>query len=257
MALQFIVRCKARGEEISKVHIFSDSQSPVGQLTLGWKANSHKTTVQEVIREKQKLEEKKVTVEVSWSPGHADIKGNEYADKLAKEAAQEAMDSEQLPAVILLGDVKSSAKESRKKKWQDVWEKSDTGRNLYRFREKVDHKVKHTYELAFGERIISQLRTGYVRLNEYLHKCNLKDTSDFFHLFGNGTGTSSIGKNSVVFSFQLGKKLCFPLKLGKFHHQSEIGYKTLAPKTNTIKLLQIVNLCYQKFAKEKKLPLSI
>ena len=52
----------------------------VGQLTLGWEANSHKTTVQEVIREKQKLEEKKVIVEVSWSPGHADIKGNEYAD---------------------------------------------------------------------------------------------------------------------------------------------------------------------------------
>ena len=147
----------------------------MGQLTSGWEANSHKTTVQEVKREKQKLEEKNVIVEVSWSPGHADIKGNEYADKLAKEAAQEAKDSEQLSAVISLGDVKSAAKESGKKKWQDMWEKADTGRNLYRFREKVDHKVKHTYESAFGERIVSQLRTGYVRLNEYLHKCNLKD----------------------------------------------------------------------------------
>ena len=176
MALQYIVRCKARGEGISKVHIFSDSQSAVGQLTLGWEANSHKTTVGEVIREKKKLEEKEVTVEVSWSPGHADIKGNDYADKLAKEAAQEAKDSEQLSAVILLGDVKSAAKESGKKKWQDMWDKSDTGRDLYRFRQKVDHKVKHTHESAFGERIISQLRTGYVRLNEYLHKCNLKDT---------------------------------------------------------------------------------
>ena len=39
-----------------------------------------------------------------------------------------------------------------------------------------ENKVKHTCESAFGERIISQLRTGYVRLNEYLHKCNLKDT---------------------------------------------------------------------------------
>ena len=115
MALQYIVRCKAQGEGISKVHIFSDSQSAVGQLTLGWAANSHKTTVQEVIREKQKLEEKKITVEVSWSPGHADIKGNDYVDKLAKEAAQEAKDSEQLPAVISLGDVKSAAKESGRK----------------------------------------------------------------------------------------------------------------------------------------------
>ena len=63
--------------------------------------------------------------------------------------------------------------------------------------------------------------------------------SDFFHCFGNGTSTNSIGKNSVMFSSQLGKKRCFPLKLGKFHHQSEIGYKTLASKTNTIKLLHI------------------
>ena len=109
-------------------------------MTLGWEANSHKTTVQEVIREKKKLEEKEVTVEVSWSPGHADIKGNDYADKLAKEAAQEAKDSEQLSAVISLGDVKSAAKESGKKKWQDMWDKSDTGRDLYRFRQKVDHK---------------------------------------------------------------------------------------------------------------------
>ena len=93
-----------------------------------------------------------------------------------KQAVQEAKDSEQFPAMISLGDVKSAAKESGKKKWQDMWEKSNTGRNLYRFRKKVDNKVKHTHESAFGERIMSQLRTGYVRLNEYLHKWNLKDT---------------------------------------------------------------------------------
>ena len=29
--------------------------------------------------------------------------------------------------------------------------------NVYRFRQKVDHKVKHTQESAFGERIISQI----------------------------------------------------------------------------------------------------
>ena len=81
----------------------------------------------------------------------------------------------------------------------------------------------------------------FMEITEKLPQCF------FFHLFGNGT--SSIGKNSVVFSFQLGRKRCFPLKYGKFHHQSEIGYKTLAPKTTTIKLLQLVNLCYQNFAK--------
>ena len=35
MAIQYISRCITRGEGIRKVHIFSDSQSAVGQLQLG------------------------------------------------------------------------------------------------------------------------------------------------------------------------------------------------------------------------------
>ena len=64
----------------------------------------------------RRLEEVNVEVELSRSPGHADIKGNEHADRLVKEAAQEAKEAEQLPAVISLHDVKSAAKKSVKKK---------------------------------------------------------------------------------------------------------------------------------------------
>ena len=39
------------------------------------------------------------------------------------------------PLYSNMSDVKSAAKESGKKKWQDMWDKSDTGRNLYRFRQ--------------------------------------------------------------------------------------------------------------------------
>ena len=91
IALQHIHRCKTqRGTRISKVHIFSDSQSTVGLLTLGWDDSSHKTTVQEAKAEISKLETSEVTLQISWTPGHANIKGNECADMLAKEAAQEA-----------------------------------------------------------------------------------------------------------------------------------------------------------------------
>ena len=79
------------------------------------------------------MEEKNVTVELCWSPRHADIKGNEHADKLVKEVAQEVKDAEQLPAMISLRDVKSATEESGKKRWQDIWEKSDKGRNLYTY----------------------------------------------------------------------------------------------------------------------------
>ena len=97
MALQYILRWKSqRPRNLRKIHLFSDSQSAVGQLTLGWEANSKKNTTQEVKLEIRKLQELEVEVELSWSPGHANIKGNEYAGRLAKEAAQEAKDAEDL-----------------------------------------------------------------------------------------------------------------------------------------------------------------
>ena len=52
-------------------------------------AKISQSTIQEVKTDSKKLEESGVKVEISWTPGHSDIKGNEYADKLAKKAADE------------------------------------------------------------------------------------------------------------------------------------------------------------------------
>ena len=178
IALQYIYRCntnRQRENSIKKAHIFSDSQGAVGQLTLGWEARAQKSTVKEVKSEIERLEKSGVSVELSWTPGHADIKGNEQADRLAKEAAKEAKEKEELPPVISLGDVKEAAKKSGFVKWQEMWDNSEKGRHLFQFRPKVGYKVKNTFETTSGERIISQLRTGYVALNEYLHKVNIKD----------------------------------------------------------------------------------
>ena len=56
-------------------------------------------------------------------------------------------------------------------------EKSDKGSQvciLFRPRPKVDFKLNHTFESSFGEKVTSQLRTGYIELNNYLQKCNIK-----------------------------------------------------------------------------------
>ena len=36
------------------------------------------------------IREAGIEVEISWTPGHANIRGNEEADRMAKEAAEEA-----------------------------------------------------------------------------------------------------------------------------------------------------------------------
>ena len=175
LALKHILQYKTvRQAAIKNIHILSDSQSAVGQLVLGWEAKSHQHTLQEVKTIIKQLEQNNISVEISWTPGHANIKGNEYADKLAKEAAQEAKEKENLPPVISLGDVKEAARKSGLIKWQEMWEKSDKGRHLFQLRSKVDFKLDHTFQSSLGEKIISQLRTGYTELNEYLQKCNIK-----------------------------------------------------------------------------------
>ena len=49
MALQYLYRSKVqRGSRITRAHVLSDSQSAVGQLTLGWEASAQKTTILEI-----------------------------------------------------------------------------------------------------------------------------------------------------------------------------------------------------------------
>ena len=50
----------------------------------------HRASKQEVKSDIQMLETSGIQVELSWSPGHSNMKGNEYADQMAKEAAEEA-----------------------------------------------------------------------------------------------------------------------------------------------------------------------
>ena len=62
----------------------------------------------------KRLEQAGVSVEISWTPGHAQINGNDMADKLSKEAVEEARQKEfeELPAVTTLADVKMAARQS-------------------------------------------------------------------------------------------------------------------------------------------------
>ena len=45
----------------------------------------HRASIQEVKSDIQRLETSGIQVKLSWSPGHSNIKENEYADQMAKK----------------------------------------------------------------------------------------------------------------------------------------------------------------------------
>ena len=82
-----------------------------------------------------------IQTDLNWTPGQANIHGNEVADKLAKEAAAEAASMPEITNAISNEDIKRAAKESCEQKWQRRWEAADTERHLFQYRSLVSHTV--------------------------------------------------------------------------------------------------------------------
>ena len=105
-----------------------------------------------------------------WTPGHADIQGNEVADRLAKEAAKEAQDLDQNTSVLTNQDIKKAARDSIMDKWQDKWNISNTGREYFQYRPQILPKPRFDFPDHRGFILLLQLRTGYSQLNDYKQK---------------------------------------------------------------------------------------
>ncbi|VDI29225.1 Hypothetical predicted protein [Mytilus galloprovincialis] len=142
-------------------------QTALGILTLNWKSDSYHQTINEIKGKIKNLNEHGFLINLNWTPGHANIKGNDEADSLAKEAAKEAETLAVDDIVFTKQDVKKAARNSVTKKWQRRWENSDTGRHYFRFHPEVKDKVKKDFPSKKMYNIINSLRTGYSKLNAY------------------------------------------------------------------------------------------
>lgn len=115
---------------------------------------------------------------IFWTPGHATIEGNEIADRLAKDAAQQASHMPLDTSVVTLQDIKSSSRKSIISKWQQRWDISESGRFFYSFKPKVNGKLFLDIPCKNLGSSILQLRTGYNHLNEYKYKLSQCDSAE-------------------------------------------------------------------------------
>ena len=101
-----------------------------------------------------------------WTPGHADVQGNEIADSLAKEAAKEAQELDKNTSVLTNQDIKKAARDSIMDEWQDKWNISDTGREYHQYRPKIIPKQRLDFPDHTKFTTLLQLRTGYSKLKD-------------------------------------------------------------------------------------------
>ena len=107
-------------------------QNTIATLTLAKKKHIWKIIKQ--------LQQRNVHVEIDWTPGHSSIAGNEVADKLAKEAAEEASKFPEEKRIISQPEIKLASNQYITAQWQKRWEYSDTGRDFFSYIPSVNYK---------------------------------------------------------------------------------------------------------------------
>ena len=150
MALEF-AQSEHRKRQIRGITIFSDCQSAVGILTLGWTATSHKKAVEDTKLLISDLEKSILEINIKWTPGHADIRNNCIADEMAKEVAEEVKAFPEDSQILTGSDLKKFARGSCCMKWQRSWDAADTGRHLYDYKPTVSLKTPAYMFIPFIE----------------------------------------------------------------------------------------------------------
>ena len=152
------------------------------------------------------LREQHIEVEIRWIPAHIGVRGNELADRAAKEATgwrkvkrrngksieidtSHTSPSPNLPH--LRSAVRVSLAEKLFAEWEDDWHKETRGRTLFKIAPKPSRKVLHLHDKLpeWISSLMVQMRTGKIGLRKFLYERNVPDIGDTVCACGEGEET--------------------------------------------------------------------
>jgi ribonuclease HI len=106
------------------VAIYTDSNVTLASL----KNNTiHSFLIEEIRNMARNLRNQNWLIQFGWVKAHAGLEGNEVADTLAKEAAQDDEDENIVYDGIPISTIVNTVKEEGLIKWQAQWERAEKG----------------------------------------------------------------------------------------------------------------------------------
>jgi ribonuclease HI len=124
---------------------------------------------------------------IKWISGHSKVRGNEEADRVAKNAAQGLSSARAALPHILRSTLPTSTSARKqefmqelKSKWSDMWENSPRKQKIAQYRDEFPFNallVRLSSLTRSQSSLVMQLRCGHFPLNSYLHKINKADSN--------------------------------------------------------------------------------
>lgn len=161
-------------EEIQPLRtiICSDSSSSLASIKDGHSVSRPDILI-EIQQTLYRIQMMGLTVVFLWVPAHIGIKGNERADKKAKEGSKNC--NIDIKVGFSKSEVKSLIKLRLRERWQKQWEEERKGRWFFRIQRKVG-EMRGAERNRKEETIITRLRFGHTGLNGSLFKIGKHET---------------------------------------------------------------------------------